>query len=1362
MMEISKGYHQLSVINTTMNELYIPLQGKHTTNPDEEPFDLAEKIQSFFVFDEIARNDPKVMLLIGDTGAGKSVFSQQLHQYLWKDYKAGDPIPLWIPLPELQNPFEGAVEEVLKKQEFSEAQIVEMKVKERFIFIVDGYDELHQFQNCYLTNKWNEWKAKVLVTCRSQALYYQKDPDKYFVPFDGEKRLSWLLRKLYVASFSLDQIQAYVEAVNRLSEDPETKLEDFDKIPGLKELITTPFLLHLTVESLPAILAEQQANEENLKITQAKLYDVFIERWFTRQVLKLKAADQLKDNEQNTKQQFWDYCKRLAQRMHANDVTVIPYTLKKTGGRLFGKQEKKNSWEEFFSEETEILRSACPLKRMGEHHYGFIHASMVEYFATRAMYEEIQMQEAIEETPIENKDERVLEAENTEKRPKGGIHHRVFAKEPNAIRNLADRIEMKETFKQKMLNIVEKSKTNERYAIGAANAISALVRARVTFNGVDLAGIKISGADISGGYFDNADLSGSDLREVDLKRVWMRKAKLTGCLLNDVYFGEYPYFKHKDKVNSIVYRPDINRLVVASGVEVYIWDLAKRECIQVFIDSNGYKFKCVALSDDGCKMASLSHFDKKQVWDVVSGEEVEIENDVDSKNNIDLRRGAQKVASGNVDIIMVSNDFYNSKSSKKIIWRVNQSYDGRTMDAGRNEGDERKEGRVKVLDSATREEVMKWHNSEVDCVTQSRDGRTVVSGGKDEMVRVWNVERKQAVVLKGHEGNVSSVSMSEDGRTVVSGGVDATVRVWDMDSKRAIVLRGHEGCVNSVSISSDGQTVASGSEDKTVRIWDVASGIQSLLQEHTSVVKSVVFSRDGLTIASGSMDKTVRVWDVVSRKVVVLQGHANAVNSVTLSSDGRTVASGGEDKLVRVWDMVSGKVVVLRGHEQSIEGVALSGDGRTVAAGSHDSTMRVWDVVSGKAVVLRGHQDKILSVTLSANGYIAASGGWDKTVHVWDVANKKAIVLRGHQDWIRSVHLSIDGKTVVSGSDDYSVRIWDVASEKAIVLRGHEDLVRSVCLSDDGRTVVSGGKDYTVRIWDVELQSQIGVIHFNTVVNSVSFHESSGRVVVGLEDSSVQLWNRIDERGQNWQLVWSSNFYSLSIHATECDLRGVIGLSHQHEILLAQHGAIGVQAEIQKIIPPTKKSSEIEQGKFQQPEKIKESGRLKKFTGIFKNKKSTSTASEDTSNNKGNKKGALSKFNLFDKRSKHEQRKSEEDQNPKDLSGLGFQAPLPPVSHESESTKISPSSPRSWKKIDSPRQHNQPLPSSAVEPGEIEHQEEPPEGRSASLSSPPPLPPRFFVSRSPRHAAAVKKGSIDSVYEGAEDYETRDNSQQYE
>ena len=367
------------------------------------------------------------MLLMGDTGSGKSVFAQQLHQQLWKGYKAGYPIPLWIPLPELDNPFEEAVEEILRKQGFDDSQISEMKAQEKFIFIVDGYDELHLFQNCYVTNGWSQWNAKVLITCRSQALYYQKDYEKYFTPFHGEKRLPLLMRKLYVAPFSQDQISAYVKKYRTKYSENNIAEEDFARVRGLTELITTPFLLHLAVKALPAILATLIDDQ---KMTQAKLYDIFIEQWFVRQVEKLRITGHLTESEENTKQRFWNYCKRLAQNMHEHKVSVIPYQGKKAEGRLFGQKEHANHWATFFNEETDVLRSACPLKRMGETNYGFIHASFVEYFATRMMFEEIQLS-IVEPEKVNKKKEKEgggasLDIAQAQK-SRGGIHQRLFS-----------------------------------------------------------------------------------------------------------------------------------------------------------------------------------------------------------------------------------------------------------------------------------------------------------------------------------------------------------------------------------------------------------------------------------------------------------------------------------------------------------------------------------------------------------------------------------------------------------------------------------------------------------------------------------------------------------------------------------------------------------------------------------------------------------------------------------------------------------------------------------------------------------------------------------------------------------------------
>src|SRR3990167_2647551 len=160
---------------------------------------------------------------------------------------------------------------------------------------------------------------------------------------------------------------------------------------------------------------------------------------------------------------------------------------------------------------------------------------MIEYFATRAMYDEIQESEFNAHNPVIASEARQFsemiglsgslrfarddgnESPRENSRPRGGIHQRLFSEEKNTIRFLADRIELNEAFKQKMLMILEASKKSQHFAIGAANAISALVKAGVTFNSQNLSGIRITGADISGGYFDQADLSAADLRHTQMR-----------------------------------------------------------------------------------------------------------------------------------------------------------------------------------------------------------------------------------------------------------------------------------------------------------------------------------------------------------------------------------------------------------------------------------------------------------------------------------------------------------------------------------------------------------------------------------------------------------------------------------------------------------------------------------------------------------------------------------------------------------------------------------------------------------------------------------------------------------------------------
>ena len=63
----------------------------------------------------------------------------------------------------------------------------------------------------------------------------------------------------------------------------------------------------------------------------------------------------------------------------------------------------------------------------------------------------------------------------------------------------------------------------------------------------------------------------------------------------------------------------------------------------------------------------------------------------------------------------------------------------------------------------------------------SPDGKYLVSGGGDQVVKLWDVQTRQEVhSFRGHKNWISSVAFSHDGHYIVSAGVDQMVKVWEV------------------------------------------------------------------------------------------------------------------------------------------------------------------------------------------------------------------------------------------------------------------------------------------------------------------------------------------------------------------------------------------------------------------------------------------------------------------------------------------------------------------------------------------------------------------------------------------------------
>ena len=270
------------------HSVYIPPQAKATReSSDDDLFDLTTKVNEFVDSD----GDTKVLLLLGDSGAGKSTFNLELERNLRMAYNTDKRwIPVFVTLPAIDRPDKDLIAKQLRSYDFTEDQIRELKSYRQFVLICDGYDECQKKDNLYNDNRLNqpgERIVKMIISCRSE--FFGSDYRLFFQPGGRNDRLGAMqLKEAVVAPFSVIKISDYIRSyVSKYQSRGDTtwKAEDYESaiknIPNLQELVKNPFLLSLALEVLPR-LVDLSKNFTSSKISRVTLYDQFVEQWLER------------------------------------------------------------------------------------------------------------------------------------------------------------------------------------------------------------------------------------------------------------------------------------------------------------------------------------------------------------------------------------------------------------------------------------------------------------------------------------------------------------------------------------------------------------------------------------------------------------------------------------------------------------------------------------------------------------------------------------------------------------------------------------------------------------------------------------------------------------------------------------------------------------------------------------------------------------------------------------------------------------------------------------------------------------------------------------------------------------------------
>lgn len=218
----------------------------------------------------------------------------------------------------------------------------------------------------------------------------------------------------------------------------------------------------------------------------------------------------------------------------------------------------------------------------------------------------------------------------------------------------------------------------------------------------------------------------------------------------------------------------------------------------------------------------------------------------------------------------------------------------------------------------------------------SADGQTLVSGGIDKAIKVWDLKTGQLrKTFQSDSGKILAVAIAPNGKTIVSGSADHMVRIGQLTGEqKPLMLSGHRDDVSLVGITPDGKTIISGSYG-AVKMWDLATGqlkatLPSLPKSEIKIGPIAIIDDDAerfrpLAINPNSNTAIldffsgVKVWDLTTNQPKAIlnerfDAFAGSLLSAYMSSDGKLAAlqysnSGKKfETRLKVWDLSAGKV----------------------------------------------------------------------------------------------------------------------------------------------------------------------------------------------------------------------------------------------------------------------------------------------------------------------------------------------------------------------------------------------------------------------------------------------------------------------
>ena len=283
------------------------------------------------------------------------------------------------------------------------------------------------------------------------------------------------------------------------------------------------------------------------------------------------------------------------------------------------------------------------------------------------------------------------------------------------------------------------------------------------------------------------------------------------------------------------------------------------------------------------------------------------------------------------------------------------------------------DGTVHRLDHG--HQALEMHDG-IACATPTPDGKALITGGEDGLVRALNGEGVAAEIGTAGKKWVTALAAGPNGAVAWAAGKTAWVRLNDGSVKEFAEERSIEG----LAFAPKGLRLATARYNGGTLHWVATSG-KPVDLEWKGAHTCVMFSPDGKYVVTTMQENALHGWRLDDMKHMRMSGYPSKVKSWSWSVKGKWLATSGAPAAI-VWpfsgkDGPMGKAPLELGTrgDQMVTAVACHPQEEIVAVGYSDGMVLAVRFEDGKEVLLRrGGKGPVSSLAWDKDGYRVAFG----------------------------------------------------------------------------------------------------------------------------------------------------------------------------------------------------------------------------------------------------------------------------------------------------------------------------------------------------------------------------------------------------